>query len=497
MKYKGQSFDMWDTWYMNVHGTVHAFHLKAQPGTWDIGHIVTDDLLHFRPCPAILPPLSEETHPNDCLGKFTGCAYYDDTTDKAYVYYTMRRSCGGESIGVAISENLTDFPPYENNPVLAVDPAVLMTESRPSGGDDCRDMMVVKDPENGRYYGFFAAMASVEGRGPCGVIAAAVSDDLLMWREQQIVYVPRFTGVLEVPDVFYLDGKWYLTYLTGNLYGARGVVNDPNLVNYTLYATADTPLGPFHDEDDNVFLGGKWESGYACRSVEWQGKRYSMYVERSDYGSAISLPKEIRVANGALRPCYTPLLQQLRTQRCCIAPSANEFTTDSTAFACRTGDGVLQSQDVHTLQTTVGAYSYQLFPCTTFEAHALEAEAFITAACRECGITLAAFDAQNRPQAVYTVALNTAFGELAVYVGRDGNTFTTEFSTHSKRLYPFEKDQTYHLRVMAAEGQFDVYIDDVLVLQGNMRTDHSLRPALFCAMGQATFRDLSFYELEP
>jgi len=84
---------------------------------------------------------------------------------------------------------------------------------------------------------------------------------------------------------------------------------------------------------------------------------------------------------------------------------------------------------------------------------------------------------------------------LIVYCGRDGM-YSSEYSTHSKRLYPLKKHETYHLRIFAAEGQFEIYVDDVLALQGNMRTDTMLRPALFCAMGNAVFTDLSFYELE-
>ncbi|MBE6768650.1 MAG: hypothetical protein E7549_07055 [Ruminococcaceae bacterium] len=495
MKYKGHKFNMWDAWYMNVHGTIHAFHLKAQPGHWNVGHVVTDDLLHFRPYPDVLPPLSEETNPDDCQGKFTGCAYYDDVTDTAYVYYTMRDRRGAEKIGLATSKNMVDFPLYEGNPVLTADPSLLLTESRPTGGADCRDMLVMKDPADGRYYGYFAAMANVEGRGPLGVIAVAVSDDLLTWNDQRIVYVPRFTGVLEVPDVFYLDGKWYLTYLTANIYGARGVVNDPNLVYYTLYASADSPLGPFRDSEDNLFLCGNWDSGYSCRSVEWQDKRYCLYIDRSDYGAAISLPKEVRVINGNLRPCYTPLLQQLRTERRYNHPPATAFEAQSTSFAWHTGDGELHSPNDHTLVASVGAYSYQLFRCTEFTAPSLEAETRVTANCRECGITIATYDAEERPQAVYTFALNPEFGELIVYCGRDGM-YSSEYSTHSKRLYPLKKHETYHLRIFAAEGQFEIYVDDVLALQGNMRTDTMLRPALFCAMGNAVFTDLSFYELE-
>lgn len=493
MKYKGDTFNMWDAWYVNVNGTVHGFHLKMQPGDWDVGHVTTTDLLHFTTCPSILQPLDETTHPDDCGGKHTGGAYYDEAAKKAYVYYTMRSRCGSEKIGVAISEDMVNFPEYESNPVISVDPTLLLPDSRPAGGSDCRDMVVVKNPADGRYYGYFAAMSTIKEGDTRGVIAVAVSDDLLTWTDQRIVYIPRFAGVIEVPDVFYMDGKWYLTFLTANIYGAHGAVDDPNLMNYTLYATADNPLGPFCEEEDNVFLGGTWDSGYSCRSVEWEGKRYVLYIDRSDYGAAISWPKEIRVVEGRLRPCYTPLLKQLRTENH-LFPTHKQFEARSSSFAWKTGDGTLcQKED--TLVAEVGRYSHQQFFCTAFQVPSLEVETTITVDGAEGGICLQTYNADGEEQAVYTVSLNAAHGELTVYIGRN-RLFSAEYLVHSKRLYPIKPHVPYHLRVLAAEGQFEIYLDDVLALQGNMHTEQALRPGLFCAMGQTTFRDLQFYELE-
>lgn len=491
MKYKGDTFNMWDTWYMNVDGRVHGFHLKEQPGDWSVGHVVTDDLLHFTPCPDILPPLSEETHPDDCLGKYTGCAYFDEASRKAYVYYTMRSRCGGEKIGVAVSEDMVNFPVYEHNPVLTVDPTLLLTESRPAGGANCRDMLVVKDPDSDRYYGYFAAMADVEGRGPVGVIAAAISHDLLTWTQQSVVYVPPFAGVIEVPDVFCIDGRWYLTYLTGNIYGAKGAISDPNPVRYTLCASADSPLGPFRDEQDNLLLCGGFDSGYACRSVEWQGKRYGLYIDRSCYGAAISLPKEYRVVDGNLKLCYADILASLRTGKTWLA-SAADFELQSTSFAWNTIGGHLRDEAGEIVVTTQPG-SYQRYMARSVTASSMEVELTLCADCRECGVVLATADEQGAAKETYVFAVNTQQQELTVYIDRF---FRSEYSLHSKRQYAFDKNRPYHLRVIAGEGQFEVYVDDVLALQGCMCTNSALTPGLFCALGTARFGDVHFYEWE-
>lgn len=89
MKYKGSYFDMWDTWYLNVNDTIHGFHLKSHSGeNWNVGHVYTKDLLHFYKMRDILEILPKEKYPDDCLGKYTGCAVEKDGV--YYLYYTMR-----------------------------------------------------------------------------------------------------------------------------------------------------------------------------------------------------------------------------------------------------------------------------------------------------------------------------------------------------------------------------------------------------------------------
>ena len=85
MKYKGSYFNMWDAWYLNHGETVHAFHLKSHAGdNWNVGHVYTKDLLHFHKMRDVLETLPEEQYPDDCLGKFTGCAVENDGTGPVF-----------------------------------------------------------------------------------------------------------------------------------------------------------------------------------------------------------------------------------------------------------------------------------------------------------------------------------------------------------------------------------------------------------------------------
>lgn len=489
MKYKGIDFDMWDAWYMNANSEIHGFHLKLQPEEWSVGHIKTKDLLHFEKCNDVLFPRDEEKYPDDCLGKYTGCAYYNEKDKKAYLFYTMRNKNASEKIGLAISEDMENYIEYENNPVLELDTNVLLRGTKFGKEDDCRDLIVVFDESAEKYYGYFAAMAEIDGTVK-GVIACAVSDDLIKWEKQRIVYVPKYAGVLEVPDVFLLDGKWYLTYLTGNIYGAKGAVDDPNLVKYTLCASADSPFGPFEDLEDNIFLCGAQRSGYTCRSVLYNGKRYSLYVDQSEYGAAISLPKEIRAFQGKLKPCYTELLKKLRTSDAFV-PSVNDFEFMSTSFAWNTyGAELCDEGDAIVMQTKDYTYERALIKDKFFSSCELEFTLFGN--CRECGIVLECLDKEEKKE-IYCIGASFDFSELAVY---SDSSIVDGYNIHSKRKFAFEKNKKYHFRIFAMEGQFEVYIDDELCLQGNMLTGEKISLGIFAGCGKAKFEEFKIYELE-
>lgn len=491
MKYKGTYFDMWDAWYMKANGKIHGFHLKSHPGdNWNVGHVVTDDLLHFKTCRDILTPFSEETHPDDCKGKYTGSAYYDEKSGTAYVYYTMRDGNASEKIGLATSTDLVNFKEYEGNPVLTINEDLFIKDSKQSGATDCRDMFVLYDEASRLYFGYFAAMTEIDGRR-VGAIGMAKSPDLINWGEQSIVYTPSFGGVIEMPEVFKMGDKWYLTFLTGTGYGAKGAVDDPNLVKFTLYASSDSPLGPFVEEPGNLLIGGPSNSGYSCRTVLLGEKRYLMYIDKSDYGAAISLPKELRVCDGLLRPYYTDILKKIRTGKA-LAPTSTDLEAVKTSFAWPTFDeGLTDSEGA--LKVEMNARSYETYICKDFESCSIECEAEIDADCREAGLALETYDCSGNRVGCYTVSLNFDFGELTVYREDD---VAHPYSPHAKCLFSFERGEIYHTRVIAMEGQIEVYINNVLVLQGNMQTADKIKPGIFCGNGSATFKSVKFYELE-
>lgn len=497
MKYKGKDFNMWDAWFLNVDGRVHAFHLKGSEdlkkvGTkWSLGHLYTDDLLHFHVCGDVLPPLDEETYPEDCLGKFTGCAVTNPKTGEHYIYYTMRNRAESEKIGLAVTKDMLEFNVFPDNPVLTPDPDIFCV---PPAGEktDCRDMLVVYDDKTTRYYGYFAAMANNDDGVPVGVIGVAESDDLINWKNQKIAYMPQFCGVIEVPDVYFTDGKWYMTFLTGNGYGAKGAISDEDLTNYTLYAVSDCPFGPFTENSDNVFIGGPYESGYTCRTVMYENKRYVMYIERSCYGAAISLPKEVRILDGKLCPCYTPLLRNLRTGNHVDNITADMLVPCASSFGWNIKRGKDIKEGNGTFTICGGEYDYNCFIINEATYASLEMEFKMVCNCREGGAMLKV----KREDDVlsYYITANTDEQKLCVY--KTDLLMCRHFVPCGKRKYRFEKGKEYAFRIIAVEGQLEIYIDDILVLQRSMQTSGGMTAGFVCGCGDVKITAPAVYELE-
>ena len=147
------------------------------------------------------------------------------------------------------------------------------------------------------------------------------SRDLIHWTHEPPAFIPSSGyGVVEVPDVFYLEGRWWMTCATGNFDGVRAGYHDPYIVMGTIYASAERLEGPYHEHDDNVLMGSMEFNGFSCRSVVWKGRRYLMHSQgerrgRQDRGPAtlgsLAAPKELRVSpQGNLRPMYSPLIEQ-------------------------------------------------------------------------------------------------------------------------------------------------------------------------------------------
>jgi len=498
MKYHAEQTKMWDAWFLNVNGQIHAFHLQMPlkdctlpyEEAWSVGHAVSDDLLHWKQCPNVLPPLMDDNNQKDFGFKFTGCSYQEK--DKYYLYYTMRdKATTSQRIGVALSNDLYNWELYSKNPVIEPDPRVFIGyEDRKCdwGIVDCRDMIVVKNPEDGLYYGYFATAADVGRQTPVGVIAVAVSKDLLNWTNQNIAYVPRSNGVIEVPDVYCINGKWYLTMLSGNNYCGRGVTNDEYVSNCTIYAVSDSPIGPFIEPENNILIGGISNSGFTCRTVLKDDKRYLMYVDRSFGCETLSLPKEIKVnSQGELAVYFAECVEKLRTEILIdqtILPEIKELP--NTSFAWKTLGGSYKIEDGKYIAKTVE----QSWQAAGFGicSKSIEYNVDITLCdAKAAGLWISSRENDKCHNYVFLIEPDLNRVLLTEFYN---------FEYYAARKYSFEYGTNYNLKLLMLEGVCELYINQKLLLQCNIEMYENNFAGLFCDRGNAEFKNISLYSLE-
>ena len=257
-------------------GQYHAF---FQYGPFDVtggvkhwGHAVSTDLMHWEPLPVMLYP----DEPFDCHGVYSGSALIEGT--EMYLYYTGNVKHPGDYdyIKQGRGHNVCLAVSHDGKTVTSKQ-CLLYNKDYPAGLT-CH----VRDPKvfvyEGKYYMVLGAR-TLEDKGEVLVLE---STDKLHWNHINTLTTPETFGYMwECPDLFCLDGQWYLAVspqgiACQNVYGCG---------YFAVYGDwrAHCTLGEFHEAD----FGFDY---YAPQSfVDENGRRIQigwMGMPDADYGNA-------------------------------------------------------------------------------------------------------------------------------------------------------------------------------------------------------------------
>lgn len=319
MFFNPEKFCMGDSWQYSDGETVHSFYLQwrqfddmSDSESGSVGHAVSHDMICWKELsPALIKGKRGEY---DELDLWTGSCIEKDGV--LYLFYTSRNTVNSSANAISLAMSYDGgktFEKYKNNPILTPDPCYYCSESNKTSlavhGNtefsivDCRDMHAVYDPKSGYYYGYIAMRAPASECTATSVIGTARSRDLISWEQLPPCFAPNKYHCIETPDVFELNGKWYLLCLSGNHYGQRNPTDDPNMTGcITIYAVSDSPEGPFTEPKDNVLLGSSQLSGICAKTVLHKGKRYLFYTQSNGDIRTLAYPKEVIAdADGRLK----------------------------------------------------------------------------------------------------------------------------------------------------------------------------------------------------
>ena len=500
MNYSPKGMYVWDAWYMPLGDQIHMYHLQKSrtgpddpkgPQAW-LGHAVTSNLIDWEECSHAFGPDPDNCH--DDIRPYTGCTVWYE--GKGYLFYTMRGSIDDgkeQAIGLALSDDGYHWKRYSGNPVIIPDKEWYASVGNPIPElRDCRDLVVLADPDDKGWYGYYATRTPGRELPETSVIACVYSTDLIHWKHLPPAFAPDKYAVIEVPDVFELNGKWYMTCLTGEHYGNRGIFSDPNIREGTIYAVADNPQGPFDELRDNVLIGAHSAVPLSCRTVLFKGERYIMYTDRerydrSDSGASaygtISTPKLLDTDGDRLFMKYSQLIESHVIAEL-ITPSklpAIESGTElcvwpyhwrmSSATWVRSDNEIIGNS-----RTGWGVLSFD----ESAESFIYEADITIEEGVA-AGLAIR-FKNHNHGAIVAMDAI-----EQSVFYGE-----TMGFNFVEKRLSKITVDQPVHLAIINRLEHVEVYLDDELKLAFSRYLGIGGHIGLFVDRAKARFENIRF-----
>ena len=500
-KYHPEGLYVWDTQYMVWNGRVHVYHLQTKtPGStrddteldnW--GHAISDDLITWEERPSAFGPGPPGTDDDDGRPN-TGCVIPHE--NKVYLFYWMRKQGRpGGATGVAIGDTPDHFERYPGNPVLEPDPEFFYSPSNPMRFGkwmEVRDVMVLPVPERGGFFAYYGSKLLNRKMGAAGAVGVAYSRDLLHWEHRGVAFDPGDNGNVDVVDAFPLDGRWYMTNLTATHCGSRGIFSDPRHTWGTVYAVAEKPEGPYRELDDNTLISCEGlPSGFSCRSVYFEGKRYLMYTDAIGGGAsgALALPKELRTdAAGHLLACYSDRLEKLNGSviiKKGELPIISDMEADQQNLCPLSAWGISMGSWGTQAGSIIGkSPGWSIQPLGSGERNFNCSLRIKPQGCAAAGL---AFRSNTESWGA------TAFLDLEQQEIHYAEPPSFGF-LHSRKAR-LEQDREYQLRVVAWGPQIEVYLDDVLLLQFARDATKEGQLGLFVDRGRAAFSDIVAHSL--
>jgi len=232
-------------------GKTHLFYLSSPSGTTDYPervrttwqHAETSDFVNWEELRPALEPGAEGAF--DGGGIWTGSVVEKDET--YYLFYTGHHvgAANPQTICLATSSDLVHFSRHEDNPLVLPTPGFEAI--------DWRDPYVFYNDEEKCWWMLIAARLDAGPKWRRGCIVLATSQDLVRWTvEPEPFYTPSTTLCPECPEMWKMDGRWYLIFSRFS--------EDVG----TVYRVAEKPRGPFKVPDNEALGGRRW---YAAKSA--------------------------------------------------------------------------------------------------------------------------------------------------------------------------------------------------------------------------------------
>jgi beta-fructofuranosidase len=301
---------LWDTWLFPADDGYHLFYLKRDLRDMfakSIAHAVSPDLVHWTAERDALHSGDGNTWDSGWLMTGMVVRHHDG---RYYMFYGAMVD-QVQRIGVAISDDLHHWHKHPK-PVMEACAPFYETDPRRSPNHEVawRDPCIVYDATSQQYYAFICARVPNGSYSGGACIAVCRSRDLLSWETLPPAFISDEYVCMEVPDVFALDGRYYLMFSTARWFDSYYQTSDPHCVNGTFYLVSDDLLSGWRRPAENIVIASRESrlDSYVGRSVMHpsDGSRlfYHHMVRRkhpNDVASFGAVKQLATTSDGALR----------------------------------------------------------------------------------------------------------------------------------------------------------------------------------------------------
>lgn len=294
------------------------YHVFYQYGPFDPnggvkhwGHYRSRDLIHWEQLPVMLYP--DQTF--DLHGVYSGSAYIEDGT--MYLYYTGNVKHPGDYDYVVTGRGHNTCLAVSRDGVTVESKQCLMENRDYPENLTCH----VRDPKVWKQDGVYYMVQGARTKDDVGEVLIFASDDKLHWRVINVITTPVPFGYMwECPDLFELDGQWFLAV------SPQGLAQD-GLKYQNVYACGyfplygdfrgDCTLGEFQEFDHgfDFYAPQSFEDGARRIQLGWMG------MPDADYGNptaahgwqhCMTVPCILTARDGKLLRYPVPELETLR-----------------------------------------------------------------------------------------------------------------------------------------------------------------------------------------
>ena len=453
---------MWDSWLYEWDSIIHMYYLESNGQGWYyIGHAISDDFVHWK----TLPSFSVKGAPGQWNYESAKTGMVVRHNDKFYLFVGSTQN-DVQVYGVYTSDDLEHWEAYSANPVLV--PSGPHYQEKGSGliGTACwRDPHITHRQEDGCYHAVLTARlpeSQWSHKQSGAAIGHARSKDLIHWEcLEPIANIGEHFFQGEVPEVFQLDGKFYLIFTDSAPGGMSMDTASRDHTSGIFYMVADSYEGPYSLPEDSLLIG----AGMARRDT-WTGRTLLYKNERilyhhvirageDNYRGTWALPKIVRTqSNGTLFLEYFQAFEKLETGLIC--PSIADVPSYK---------GTDMGQWKHDKKTLTGTAknmgsSYK----TAHQIGDLHLTCTInSASANRAGIVLRSKLLESHVKFMReSIAIVLDFNKQNIMISKAGYYFATGWSCPvcDVCLFPMELGKDYQLRCIARDEHFEVYIDN-------------------------------------